>query len=87
MRLIDADKFTQQITGTTLVNNYPVNKALALCKLIDSQPTACDVDKVVEELRQRSKEYNSCVRLHGKPEEMLTEEAIEIIKAGGIDGK
>ena len=51
------------------------------------QSTAYDVDKVVEELRQRSKEYNSCVRLHGKPEEMLTEEALEIIKAGGIDGK
>lgn len=55
----------------------------AVKDVINNMPTAYDVDKVVEELRQRSKEYNSGVRLHGKPEDMLTEEAIEIVKAGG----
>lgn len=44
--------------------------------------TAYDVDKVVEQLKERSKEYNSGVRLRGKPEEMLTDDAIEIVKAG-----
>lgn len=55
-------------------------------KKVEKQPTAFDVDKVVEQLEERSKEYNSGVRLHGKPEKMLTDEAIEIVKAGGMDG-
>ena len=46
--------------------------------------TAYDLDKVVEELKERSKEYNSGLRLHGKPEEMRTDEAIEIVKQGGV---
>ena len=37
-------------------------------------------EKIIEKLEERSKEYNSGVRLHGKPEEMLTCEAIEIVK-------
>lgn len=52
---------------------------------IEEQPTAFDVDKVVEQLEERSKEYNSGVRLHGKPEEMLTDDAIEIVKGGGVE--
>ena len=54
--------------------------------VIDAQPTAYDVDKVVKQLKERSKEFNSGLRLHGKPEEILTDEAIEIVKAGGMDG-
>ena len=56
-----------------------------LCKEVKSVPTAYDVDKVVEKLKRRSKEYNSGVRLHGKPEEMITNEAIDIVKGGGVD--
>jgi len=41
----------------------------------------------VEQLKKRSEEYNSGVRLHGKPEEMITTEAIEIVKGGGVDAK
>ena len=51
---------------------------------IKKQPTAYSVDKVVEELEERSKEYNSDLRLHGEPEEMLTDEAIEIVKQCGV---
>lgn len=52
---------------------------------VDEIQTAYDVDAVVEQLEERSEEYNSGVRLHGKPEEMLTDEAIEIVKGGGVD--
>lgn len=68
-------------------NKYPANKANALCELIDAQPTAYDTDKVVEQLEDRSEECNSGVRLHGKPEEMLTDDAIEIVKGGGVNDK
>lgn len=44
------------------------------------QPTAYDVNKVVKQLKERSKEFNSGLRLHGKPEDILTDEAVEIVK-------
>lgn len=50
MRLIDADEFRRQIAGMAIVSGYPPRKANALCELIDKQPTAYDVDKVVEQL-------------------------------------
>lgn len=36
----------------------------AFCRDIDEQPTAYDIDKVVEQLKERSKEFNSGLRLH-----------------------
>ena len=67
-----------------LIIDIPVSYThLNLCKEVKSVPTAYDVDAVVDKLKQRSKEYNSGVRLHGKPEEMITTEAIEIVKSGG----
>ena len=82
MRLIDADKLKKDLESVTLSNGTLLNTNTVLL-LLDKYPTAFDVDKVVEQLENRSKEYNSGVRLHGKPEEMLTDEAIEIVKAGG----
>jgi hypothetical protein len=79
-RLIDADNL--QFNG----RNYNKSQMKAILDFIDSQPTAYDPDKVVEQLEDRSEEYNSGVRLHGKPEEMLTDDAIEIVKGGGVDG-
>lgn len=82
MRLIDVDTLKKDLEWVTLSNGTLLNTNTVLL-LLDKYPTAYDVDKVVEQLEERSKEYNSGVRLHGKPEEMLTDEAIEIVKAGG----
>ena len=82
MRLIDVDTLKKDLESVTLSNGTLLNTNTVLL-LLDKYPTAYDVDKVVEQLEERSKEYNSGVRLHGKPEEMLTDEAIEIVKAGG----
>lgn len=57
-RLIDVDNFKQQIAEMAIVNNYPAEKANALCELIDAQPTAYDVDAVVEQLEEKVKEYD-----------------------------
>lgn len=84
MRLIDADAFKKQIAGMTIANNYPSNKALALCKLIDSQPTAYDVDKVVEQLENERKFWENAYDSDlGKEKARSYEHAIEIIKGGG----
>lgn len=81
MRLIDAENLmtvTDIREDGTEITYVPYSE-------IESAPTAYDPDKVVEQLEDRSEEYNSGVRLHGKPEEMLTDDAIEIVKGGGVD--
>ena len=81
-RLIEAGKILDNLSG--MLKNMDDYDAVK--KVINDMPTAYDVDAVVEQLEERSEEYNSGVRLHGKPEEMLTDEAIEIVKGGGVDG-
>jgi hypothetical protein len=82
-RLIDAGLFLDNLSGRLeSMKDYDAVK-----DVINNMPTAYDPDKVVEQLEDRSEEYNSGVRLHGKPEEMLTDDAIEIVKGGGVDAK
>ena len=80
-RLIEAGKILDNLSG--MLKNMDDYDAVK--KVINDMPTAYDVDAVVDKLKRRSKEYNSGVRLHGKPEEMITTEAIEILKGGGVD--
>ena len=87
MRLIDADTFKKQIAGMTIANNYPVNKASALCDLIDAQPTAYDLDKVVEQLEEE-RENVGFVKATTEASAYIRgiNDAIKIVKGGGIDG-
>jgi hypothetical protein len=88
MRLIDSDKIIEHLEKVRKESASLVDVAhiIGFQSVIDAQPTAYDVDKVVKQLKERSKEFNSGLRLHGKPEDILTDEAIEIVKAGGMDG-
>lgn len=101
MRLIDADEFQKQIVGMVILNNYPPGKANALCKLVDSQPTAFDVEKVIHELQnlrmdifekvkkgyptETIEDYFNCGEMVGKSD--AYRDAIEIVKRGGRDGE
>lgn len=82
MRIIDADKFKKQIAGMAIVNGYSAQKVNKMCELIDEQPTAYDVDAVVEQLKT-----DSSVRLYGSGNSnnylIPLEKAIKIVKAGG----
>lgn len=86
MRLIDADRFKQQIAGMAILNNCPADKANKMCELIDCQPTAYNVDKVVERLR---KEISDCMcdecDRHTDCDTCRAEKAVEIVKSGGIE--
>ena len=61
-------------------------------RTIDEQPTAYDIDKVVEELRQKKEEVqrlrNTCVALSDLEvcdiENVTYKRAIEIVKHGGV---
>lgn len=82
MRIIDADKFKKQIAGMAIVNGYSAQKVNKMCELIDEQPTAYDVDAIVEQLKT-----DSSVRLYGSGNSnnylIPLEKAIKIVKAGG----
>ena len=95
MRLIDADEFQKQIAGMAILNNYPPNKANALCELVDNQPTAFDVENVVSNLEQLKLDgacedcgYCECLNEcwdGDMSEEHAMDMAIEIVKRGGLD--
>ena len=96
MRLIDVDAFKRQIAGMTIANSYSVNKANALCELIDAQPTAYDPDKVVEQLERKIQTHARCIEYEKKNGTITEEfqqrkavevlkEAVEIVKGGGVD--
>lgn len=51
-------------------------------KLIDIEKISEIFVSVVVNLKIRSEEYNSGVRLHGRLQEMLTDDAVYIVRAG-----
>lgn len=91
MRLIDADTLLQDLENDfskvnkekLSENDYLVIRTahIALSKFIKKQPTAYDVDKVVEyleELRDRFNKKDFAIR-------GIIEKAIEKVKAGYVD--
>lgn len=78
MRSIDADKFKQQIAGMAIVNGYSAQKVNKMCELIDAQPTAYDVDAVVEQLD----EY--ITKIVGR-KSALYQTVMQIVKGGGVE--
>ncbi len=87
-RLINADNL--QFNG----RNYNKSQMKAILDFIDSQPTAYDPDKVVEQL-EKLKSLVPVNRVlddivNDKPKELgmliAYEKAIEIVKGGGVDG-
>lgn len=88
MRLIDADKLIG-VLHESLEGDCDLRKDyefMGIDEFIKNQPTAYDVDKVVEELskKQNNKGFG------GTLQEMFydsgLDDAIEIVKGGGIDG-
>ena len=79
-----------KIVGLTIESVGPDAKLNDLCKIIDIQPTAYDVDKVIEQLNN-IKKYNLNladimldIQANGTNRHFIClEDAIEIIKAGG----
>jgi hypothetical protein len=83
MRLIDADKidFNEVFVGAS---KFAEDTRQAGKMLIDAQPTAYDVDKVLEQLEVGL--ANECV--YERDQKVYTEAircAIEIVKGGGVN--
>ena len=82
MRLIDADKLINKIAELFRNDDlYLVGKFIGL---ISQQPTAFDVDKVVEQLDEKSQLARPVGWVYPY-EIILTKDVMKIVKAGGID--
>lgn len=89
-RLIDADKLIEDV-----LNSMPTGSARGVFRaFIEEQPTAFNVDKVVEQLETRRKEYEDRTDNLDTPFRYICyykgimrgyEYSIDVIKAGGID--
>jgi hypothetical protein len=102
MSLIDADElkkelYQQWFMDILLTQRNSEDMFYALAQKIDEQPTAYDVDKVVEQLEKRMQTHERCIE-YEKKNGTITEEfqqrkavevlkdAIEIVKGGGVNG-
>lgn len=82
MRLIDADEFKRQIAAAAIKNGIleSANKATVMFELIDLQPTAYDMEEVVQQLEKEMKSYQA---EHAWNYAKGLEYALEIVRNGG----
>ena len=88
MRLIDTDKLKKDILLQNILGE-PIQKIIdRYIHIVDEQPTAFDVDKVVGELKRDKFIESECILsdVHQGYNAGLSR-AIEIVKGGGVDGK
>lgn len=89
MRLIDADILDEEIknlrvivtglrAGKGILNEYAKQYRQSLLRIIEEQPTAYDINKVVEELK------NNALTKFDNNDEIDLDEAIEIVKQGSV---
>lgn len=94
MRMIDADELKTQLYESIMVNeDMDCLDFLRVESLIDARPTAYDVDKVVEQLREQQEKLETDIfaresdNWYGQYCNGIHEgidKAIEIVKDGGI---
>lgn len=96
MRLIDADKLILYLNDFMLqqspidvqdIESIKVSAVIKDCiKAVDEQPTAYNIEKVVEELENEKKFWNDATynKEIGKQKARSYAYAIEIVKGGGI---
>ena len=95
MRLIDADKIKESILSQTILGETTARIMDRYIHIVDSQPTAFDVDKVLEQLNEEKElsyadfdEYvdEICPCLDTEYDDLYhrgLDRAIEIVKQGG----
>ncbi len=93
-RLIDANRFKNLVTAVCIMDGRSPEFLNEFCRLIDSQPTAYDVDKVVkrfEEMRDNTKRNITLNSQEDDIDEEISRETrhyqsiIRTVKSGGIE--
>lgn len=91
MRLIDADKLMGEL-HEALKGDCDLRKDyefMGIDEFIENQPTAYDVDKVIEEIEEWTARINVINDKSGKigqVDVIGSNKAIKIVEGGGIDG-
>ena len=80
MRLIDADKLQDGLYKLVEQGELSSDVFQIVVDMLDVQPTAYDVDKVVERL-----EVNSMFAQADDEPFIVFDDAVEIVKSGGIE--
>ena len=92
-RLIDAAEFTESLVDQYCEDCSKCNGSCRhdeLMKLVDAQPIAYDIDKVVEQLEELTSEectLHECGIRSERCKPCIAKKAIKIVKAGGIHEK
>ena len=85
MRLINAENLNFE------GQKYNKSQMKSILDFIDAQPTAYDVDKVVEQLKSESARWQDSGDAYNDEKEKGVaigfRKAIEIVKGGGVDAK
>ena len=77
MRLIDADALIEVIRKQKVDNDAYCKMCIeTMAEIVDEQPTAYDVEKVVEEVKKLSFEWLGDIR---------TCDVIKIVRKGGVE--
>jgi hypothetical protein len=91
MRLIDTDKLKKDILLQNILGE-PIQKIIdRYIYIVDKQPTAFDLDKVVEQLEKLADEANDKIleagglQLYYDGYEDTMRTAVEIVKGGGVE--
>lgn len=83
MRLINADKLKEAINSSLNTGRETFSPEI-MCEAVDEQPTAFDVDKVVQQLEKRST-LEKPVGWTKSYEIVILNDAVEIVKGGGVE--
>ena len=94
MRLIDADALIEAMkkTESEYENAMTCPSWWSAFNVISEQPTAYDIDKVVEELEENASRYTKKYATpygnngYRDTKAISIHKAIEIVKRGGVDG-
>lgn len=101
-RLIDADNFVERLKHISDTANTELSKMITsiVVGLMDSEPTAYNVDKVLEQIENLTSYYKDCTKYCNKDAEQQKisygttlnyevasyfDDILEIVKRGGVD--
>lgn len=85
MRLIDADVALQRFIKEAETSGKGCIHINTIKRLLQDIDTAYDVEKVVAELVELNRNYNDGINLYEEIAEIPTDDAIDIVKRGGVE--
>lgn len=85
MRLIDADKLIEELNKNSIFRTVTNAEGKSAIEIIEEQPTAFDVDKVISNIWDRSELIHIKHNCYDEVEDYIrVTDVSEIVKAGGV---